>query len=222
MRLIVAMMITMIFMTSMLAVEAAESGEGDYNVTPERITLTSSVTLTGDESSEMACLVDEAFGDDDGVVTSDEVYAFEDYMEDDSESSHSMNSVSGTASDTIVRIQGMTGTCNNGDTITMNIEGIITFDLSGDSSTTYTLKYFTGDDIIAASVSYTFSGYEITSTTGLTNGVTTGNSYEGTREGGTTMIIEFKEESDGVPGFLILPSIAVISFAAIFYNSKRI
>ena len=222
MRLVVLVVTMMILTIPILAVEAAESGDGEYKVTPNRITLTATSTLTGPDSSELACLVDEGFGDNDSIVTSDEVIAFEEYMEDDTTSSHSMNSVAGFATDTIVRVNGLTGDCDNGDTITINVDGIINFDLSGDSSSTFTLKYFTDDETIPVTVSYTFSGYEITSATGLNNAVTTGDSYEGTREGGTTMIIEFQEESDAVPGFLILPSIAVISFAAIFYNSKRI
>jgi len=219
----ITILVTLMFLTiPILMVEAAESGDGEYKVTPGRITLSSILTLTGDESSEIACIVDAELGDDNGIVESSEVYDFEVLMEEDTSSSHSMNSVQGVASDSIIRINGMTGDCDNGDTITINIEGVITFDLSGDSSSTYTLKYFTDDDAIPTSVSYDLTGYQINSATGLGNDVLEDDSYSGTREGGTTMVIEFQEEeNDGLPGFLILPSIAIISVAAVIYKPNR-
>lgn len=220
MKVIVAA--ALILMIPILSVGASETNRGEYDVTSSRVTLTGTTTLEGDDSSDFRCEIDEYVGNGDGSVDSNEVDDTEDLIESDLDSAHTMNSVQGTISSVMVVITGALGDCASTDTVTMMAEGVVSFDLEGDSSTVSTLKFYADEEMDSNMfVEYRFSGYEIISASGLSSINIGSDSVQGFRIPGETMIIEFQEEEDPLPGFLMTSVVVTISLAAVFYTRRE-
>lgn len=214
--------VSLILMIPIPSVGASTTDRGEYDVTSDRVTLTGSTIFEGDDSSDFRCEIDEYVGNGDGSVDSSEVDDVEDLIESDVESAHTMNSMQGTIGSVMVVITGALGDCASTDTVTMIFEGVITFDLEGDSSTVSTLKFYADEEMDSNMfVEYRFSGYEVISASGLSSINIGSDSVQGFRIPGETMIIEFQEEEDSLPGFLMTSVVVTISLAALFYTRRE-
>ena len=206
----------------MIPVLAVGGSTAEYDVTSDRVTMTQSITFDGDDSSDVRCGIDEDFGNGDGTVDSYEVDDTEDWLESDLESDHTMNSAQGTIGSAMVVITGALGDCASTDTVRITWEGVVSFDLGSDSSTVFTLKYYADEEMENDNFAiYEFSGYEVISASGLRNINIGSDSVQGFRIPGETMIIEFQEEEDSLPGFLMTSVVVTISLAAVFYTRRE-
>ena len=201
--------------------EAARVAEVNCEVTPNELKITGTITFSGQVSSDFRAYVDEVLGNDDGEVEAWEVDEFEDWQEEDADSSHTMNTYRGTVLSALSQVSGATGPIDSTDTITNYFEAIVAFESVDSSSETFTLKYLTEEDGSPDVVEYRFEGYQVVSAEGLA-GMDIGSDYvKGTRDPGIMMVIEFEEEEGFLPGFLTHSLMISVTIAALIFPNYR-
>ena len=201
--------------------EAARVAEANYEVTPNQLKITGTITFSGQDSSDFRALVDEVLGNDDGELEAWEVDEFEDWQEEDAESSHTMNTNRGTVLSALSQVSGATGPIDSTDTITNYFEMIVAFESVDSSSESFTLKFLTEEDAAPDVVEYRFEGYQVVSAEGLA-GMDIGSDYvKGTRDPGVMMVIEFEEKEGFLPGFLTHSLMISVTIAALIFPKYR-
>lgn len=179
---------------------------------------------SGSDASDLRGAIDY-LGNGDGMVTTSEVDDFEDYMEEMSameDCEYAMDGIRGEYTSIIISIKDATGSINNTDTITMDVQTEITFGSVDANVELHVFKEFGIENVYVYDEKITFpEGYRIETVTGINDKQTSsdGRTVTGKTIANTDIEIKFIR-SNGSPGFeLILVVCAIALF--LFWRRKR-
>lgn len=231
MRCVSILLSLIILMMTMNSAAADFRAEGEYEITtPDEIKIEAEIFYSGQEGYDLRCLIDSEYGDGSGDLMSWEVENYENALESDSSSDHTINSIIGSSTNVKWSVSGVLGNCESTEEFRMLYSGIVVFDGLDEKEDSFKLKFYTGDDEVIENihVRYSFEGYEVTSVDGLSDSSTIINGEKsivtGFRIPGEVMEIVFEniEDSSFLPSFQHILAIISIIFIAIIRNPKSL
>jgi len=197
------------------------------------VTAVATITLSGEDASDYRFGIDYAYGDGNEEVTSSEVDAFEDAMEeemkaDEENCDYPLDGNRGTYTNIIISVSGATGSVDTTDEITIEGQTKIAFSSIDKEADSHSYKVFMDEDEAGVDYKLTVpSGYKIESVKGITDPVKSNGdrTVEGksTSENIEVNIVKVKEDSasSDSPGFELLGVGVAIGVCAVLLARKR-
>ena len=222
--------IVSVFVITIPIASADYSGEVEYTISESifEIEFYSSESWTNDAASEIACWIDEEYGNNDSITSESEIENYEEYERAinaeliGTEGYHYLNGAVAIIDEYEVEVSSTYGNCNEFDLFTISWEGKFSFD--AEAADEYVLLFNTSEDhnFYNIQVHYCiFEDFDVQSVNGLADESIDEECVNGLRINGEVMEIKFeKPQGFAIPSVSYVSTILVIFISSAFFARR--